>query len=273
MLKRRPDPTSRQFAFLVNSAHDFIGVCDLELRPTFVNRAGLRLVGLTSLDELPTGRVADFFFPEDLGTLTRDFFPLVMRDGHAVTEVRFRHMRTGESIWMEYDVLRMEDADGNPSGFATISRSLAERRRTEELLREVAREKDRSLAAFRELADSMPQIVWSAGPDGTTDYTNRRWYELVGDRVVEACRKPRAAAGRAGRLGDRHVPVGHRDQRAGLGRESGSAVRPRARRDVRSLDEFIRLVHADDRDRLVAACERCASTGADFDQEWATTYE
>jgi PAS domain S-box-containing protein len=35
-------------------------------------------------------------------------------------------------------------------------------------------------AHFRELADSMPQIVWEAGPDGHFDYYNRRWYEFTG---------------------------------------------------------------------------------------------
>ncbi len=33
---------------------------------------------------------------------------------------------------------------------------------------------------FRELADAMPQIVWSARPDGTIDYYNRRWYDYTG---------------------------------------------------------------------------------------------
>jgi len=35
-------------------------------------------------------------------------------------------------------------------------------------------------ARFRQLADAMPQIVWTARPDGTLDYHNRRWYELTG---------------------------------------------------------------------------------------------
>jgi PAS domain-containing protein len=33
---------------------------------------------------------------------------------------------------------------------------------------------------FRRLADSMPQIVWTAGPDGIIDYYNKRWYDYVG---------------------------------------------------------------------------------------------
>lgn len=33
---------------------------------------------------------------------------------------------------------------------------------------------------FRQLADSMPQIVFAAGPDGRIDYFNRQWYEYTG---------------------------------------------------------------------------------------------
>ena len=33
---------------------------------------------------------------------------------------------------------------------------------------------------FRQLADSMPQIVWTARPDGYNDYYNERWYEFTG---------------------------------------------------------------------------------------------
>lgn len=38
---------------------------------------------------------------------------------------------------------------------------------------------------LRELADAMPQIVWSAQPDGILDYTNRRWYEFIGQTEAE----------------------------------------------------------------------------------------
>jgi len=33
---------------------------------------------------------------------------------------------------------------------------------------------------FRQLADTMPQIVWTAQPDGHLDYYNERWYEFTG---------------------------------------------------------------------------------------------
>lgn len=42
-----------------------------------------------------------------------------------------------------------------------------------------------SQANLRELADTMPQIVWSARPDGVLDYTNRRWYEYIDKNEAE----------------------------------------------------------------------------------------
>lgn len=33
---------------------------------------------------------------------------------------------------------------------------------------------------FRQLADSMPQMVWTARPDGYLDYYNKQWYEYTG---------------------------------------------------------------------------------------------
>jgi PAS domain S-box-containing protein len=46
---------------------------------------------------------------------------------------------------------------------------------------------------FRQLADAMPQIVWTARPDGYTDYYNERWYEFTGfsrDRFGDASWEP-----------------------------------------------------------------------------------
>jgi len=72
-----------------------------------------------------------------------------------------------------------------------ISRSLARRRRAEaelqlahdELETRVAErtaELGESEARFRQLADSMPQMVWTARADGYLDYYNRRWYDFTG---------------------------------------------------------------------------------------------
>ena len=41
-------------------------------------------------------------------------------------------------------------------------------------------------ARFRSLAEAIPQIVWTALPDGAVDYCNRRWYEATGFSEAES---------------------------------------------------------------------------------------
>ena len=45
-----------------------------------------------------------------------------------------RHFQTGEPLWMIYAVFALADATGKPSGFATVSRNISERKRAEEEL-------------------------------------------------------------------------------------------------------------------------------------------
>ena len=55
----------------------------------------------------------------------------------------------------------------------------AERKRAEDALRQ-------SEAEFRQVADSMPQLVWVTRPDGYHEWYNRRWYEYTGTTPEQA---------------------------------------------------------------------------------------
>ena len=57
---------------------------------------------------------------------------------------------------------------------------LAKQVMTQLELRRALGAKDASERRFRELADAMPQMVWSTLPDGFHDYYNARWYEFTG---------------------------------------------------------------------------------------------
>jgi PAS domain S-box-containing protein len=67
----------------------------------------------------------------------------------------------------------VKDAQGAIVGASKIARDITESKRVRLALIE-------SEARFRQLADTMPQIVWTAQPDGDVDYYNERWYEFTG---------------------------------------------------------------------------------------------
>jgi len=98
------------------------------------------------------------------GAMAVQSTPLVSRSGQTVgvlsTHYRTPH-RPGDREVHLIDILARQAAD------------VIERRRAEtELLASESR--------FRQLADSMPQIVWTARPEGHIDYFNERWYEYTG---------------------------------------------------------------------------------------------
>lgn len=47
-------------------------------------------------------------------------------------------------------------------------------------LRTFTEDLEKSREEFKALADFMPQIVWTARPDGSVDYYNKQWYEITG---------------------------------------------------------------------------------------------
>ncbi len=167
-----------RLAFLVERSTECIGVCDAGLRTRYVNRAGLQLVGLHSLEKAERTDMLDFFFPDDREFVANEFFPHVMREENAEVEIRFRHFETGAAIWVICNATVLRDESGTVLGLATMSRDITTRREMEAARQE-------SEARFRMLADSIPQLAWIARPDGFIDWYNQRWYDYTGTRLEE----------------------------------------------------------------------------------------
>ena len=136
--RKRAEAERDKFVRVVENSTDFIGMCDLNGVPFFVNRAGLRVVGLDDIDEARRTPVASFFFPEDQPRIMEEFFPSVLEKGHGEIEIRFRHFKTGEARWMAYKVLTLPDEAGRPVALATVSQDITDRKRLEDSLRSVA---------------------------------------------------------------------------------------------------------------------------------------
>jgi len=136
--RQRAERDRQNFVTLVENSTDFIGMCDMDGMPFFVNRAGLEMVGLDSIDNALRTPLQEFFFPEDQEMITNEFLPKVREIGNNEVEVRFRHFKTGAARWMVYKVLMLRNVANQPIGYATVSQDITDRKRLEDDLRRLA---------------------------------------------------------------------------------------------------------------------------------------
>jgi PAS domain S-box-containing protein len=89
-------------------------------------------------------------------------------------QVEFRICRPdGQLRWLAGKGGVVRDASGHPARLIGVNFDITERRLAERALRD-------SEERFRSLADSMPQFVWTARPDGTITFINQQWVSYSG---------------------------------------------------------------------------------------------
>jgi len=144
-----------------------------------INPALTKLSGLTMED------FAGYNIFEDGQLVAQGVMPHILRGfgGESVTlpRVSYRPAETfphggggdGAEQWLQTFVYPVKDKDGQIREVVLIHEDITEQARAEAALRE-------SEARFRFMADAMPQIIWTAGADGSPDYYNRRWHDYTG---------------------------------------------------------------------------------------------
>ncbi|MBD2355537.1 PAS domain S-box protein [Tolypothrix sp. FACHB-123] len=122
---------------ILEASADFIGITSIAGKPIYLNPAGMKLVGLKDWQETQTKHISEFIVPEDLELFQQNILPIVMQEGYWQSEFRFRHFMTGESILIDYTLFLVKDPVTNqPTGLATISRDIRDRKCTEQRLLE-----------------------------------------------------------------------------------------------------------------------------------------
>jgi PAS domain S-box-containing protein len=175
---------------VIENLNIFVGMSDLQLRPFHVNSPGLRMVGLDSLDEAAKVSVLDFFFPEDQEMIGKRFLPEVLKQSRGEVEVRFRHFKTGEALWMIYNVFAMKDSRGTPLGFATISQDITRQKRVQEELQEKSFRLEKLSQELQALVDMSPLGVIAFDLDRKVRSWNSAAERILGWKAGEIIGRP-----------------------------------------------------------------------------------
>lgn len=210
---RQVAESEERFRALARLAPVGIFLTDSSGRAVFVNDRWRELAGMDADQALGQSWLAAIH-PNDRGPVFDAWSSALAAGREFFAEFRFQTPQ-GQSTWLEGRALSLatdgaEGAEG--AGFLGTVVDISDRRRVEDILRQAndlleARVRDRTAALersnqrlraeidergrlvariqlseerFRALAHTIPQIVWSARPDGYIDYFNQRWYDYTG---------------------------------------------------------------------------------------------
>src|SRR5262249_6152486 len=136
----------------------YIDVNDAVLRGSGYERS--EMVGRT------TAEIGIFAEPDGLNKLLQAFQNRSVRD----LEIGLRS-KSGEitTVLMSAEIITLN----GKRCMVTLSNDITERKRAEEALRE-------SEERFRTLANTVPSIIWMAGPNGSITFHNQRWLDYCG---------------------------------------------------------------------------------------------
>lgn len=130
----------------------------VEINPTFEQQTGL---------QQPEGKTARQLVP-DLEDRWFEIYGKVALTGESV---RFEDGSEAMNRWFDVYAFRTEQTESRK--VAILFKDITDRKRSEAALQE-------SETRFRRMTDVLPQIMWTADPDGTIDYYNQHWEDFTG---------------------------------------------------------------------------------------------
>ncbi|MEG4008180.1 PAS domain S-box protein [Microcoleus sp. Pol11C1] len=182
--RKQAEIEKQRLISIVESSSDFIGTATMEGEATYLNPAGMKLVGLPNIEEVKNKSVYEFFCAEDVKFFQEEILPPTVRDGFWQGEFRLRNFQTGENIPVDFTIFTVKNPEtGEPIGLATVTRDISDRKRAEEMLRDRER-------LFRAIFDQSFQFIGLLKPDGTVLEANQTALAAAGLRSEEIIGTP-----------------------------------------------------------------------------------
>ncbi len=158
--------SEEKYRLLSENAQDLITVVDNHLKIVYINeRAHKRLMGYSS-EELLGKKALDLIHPDD-----RELVIKALKDRYKSIETRIRN-NNGKYVWMETTADYYKNPDGN-NYVLTIARDISERK-------EAAQNLIESEKKYKDLANSLPEVIFEIDLNFKLVYTNAIASEIFG---------------------------------------------------------------------------------------------
>jgi PAS domain S-box-containing protein len=171
---------------LMDNLPDIIYFKDTASRFLRINKALTTYFGLNDPAQAAGKTDFEFFTREHTQLAHADEQEIIRTGRPVVAKEEKRVWLDGRVRWLSTTQMPFRDKDGTIIGTFGVSRDITKVKLAEEALRE-------SEQRWRNLTEALPQLVWSAMPDGACDYFSTQWTahtgvpekELLGWRWME----------------------------------------------------------------------------------------
>ena len=171
--------SEERFRLTIDEAPIGMALVALDGRFVRVNRALCEIVGYSS-DELMRLTFQDITHPDDLNA-DLSLAGQLARGQISSYRLGKRYIRKdGTIVDIQLSASILRSREGAPLYYISQMEDITEQKRADEALQ-------RSESEFRELAESMPQIVWVTTADGLNIYFNQQWVDYTGLTLEESC--------------------------------------------------------------------------------------
>ncbi|MEH2013822.1 PAS domain S-box protein [Nostoc sp.] len=164
--RKRAEEEQQKFVALIENSSDFIGIASMEGQILYVNPAGLKMVGLSSLETAKTKSLVDCYSPEAFAEFQQKITPLIFQHGFWQGEFRYRHFQTGIEIPTDCSLFLVKHPEtGEPFCRVAVIRDITERRQAQEALlkseAQLRQQAEELKVALRELQHTQTQLIQS----------------------------------------------------------------------------------------------------------------
>ncbi|WP_072016170.1 PAS domain-containing protein [Leptolyngbya sp. KIOST-1] len=175
--RRQDERRLRQQIQMLDLANDSIIIRELDSAViTYWNQGAARRYGWSAAEAVGQSAtdLLNTILPQPFDTLRR----AILQEGHWIGEL-IQTTRSGRTVIMSSRWTLQQTPTGEPDAILEINYDVTEQKHTEAALR-------KSELHFRTLADSMPQMFWTAQTDGQLEYCNQRWYHYTGLNAAQS---------------------------------------------------------------------------------------
>lgn len=159
---------------LVDNSLELMSVLELDGTNSYLNRAGMAMLGFDTREQVRNTPIAELHEPEDFKQVEKEVLPAVMTHGSWSGTMMVRNLKTKEVFPVMNHAIRIDDpVRGVPIAVGAVMRDLRP-----ELQAKQALEKSEEL--LRTITAASPSGLWKTNAAGEIEYVNQTWLDWTG---------------------------------------------------------------------------------------------